>query len=251
MFVLPPIMGVVKTRPPLDTGSWTSYSSLKWFLTGCLLFSLGYIAASVSQAKRLDHSAIAINWDSCNARELALQKYVSTPEEFELLGATSRMQVTVPPWIFAQPQALWVEDSEPLPPSPEDKELMTAQEWEDASAHECFFAGRRNGMILESGALDGVLFSVSNFFVRARGWRAVHVEGSPRSFEALARNRPESLNINAAICTRLTPLHYAQTKGENGSPVGGFWEFMNANLFVGFLSPLSSVLCTHSSCFSK
>ena len=161
----------------------------------------------------------------------ALQQYVATAQDFAQLGAAARVVASVPPWLFARAEALAVPHDPPTPPSPQDRALMTAQDWEDDYAHKNFFAGRRNGLILESGALDGVQFSVSNFFVKARGWRAVHVEGSPRSYEALARNRPESLNINAAICSQLTPLHYAsRTDGANGGAAGGFWEFLSANM---------------------
>ncbi len=57
------------------------------------------------------------------------------------------------------------------------------------------------------------------------GWRAVHVEGAPDSFARLAANRPESLNIHTALCSRAEPLHYV-----NGGAVGGFWEFMSDNI---------------------
>jgi FkbM family methyltransferase len=57
------------------------------------------------------------------------------------------------------------------------------------------------------------------------GWRAVHVEGAPNSFSRLIANRPESLNIHTALCSRSEPLHYV-----NGGPVGGFWEFMSENI---------------------
>ena len=133
--------------------------------------------------------------------------------------------------MFARAEALEEPHDAPAPPSAADAALMTAQDYEDVYAHQHFFAGRRGGLILESGALDGVQFSVSNFFVKARGWRAVHVEGSPTSFDALARNRPESLNIHAAVCARLEPLHYAShTTGASGGATGGFWEFMSGNL---------------------
>ena len=205
-------------------------------LPGALLavccFLAGGLASSAWRATTGPAAATALGGPllQSTSREALLQ-YATTAEDFAVLGAAARVSASVPPWLFARPEALAVAHNPPTPPSPEDKALMTAQDWEDDYAHKNFFAGRRNGLILESGALDGVQFSVSNFFVRARGWRAVHVEGSPHSFEALARNRPESLNINAAICSRLAPLHYvSRAEGANGGAAGGFWEFLSGNM---------------------
>jgi hypothetical protein len=157
-------------------------------------------------------------------------QYLLTDDDLSAAGLAG-MLVLVPPWIFSRPEAYNAVDGPPKPPTPEEVALMTAQDFENGFAHKNFFAGKRGGLILESGALDGVQFSVSNFFVKARGWKAIHIEGSPLSFSALAKNRPESLNINAAICSRLSPLHYATgSVGANGGAAGGFWEFMSINM---------------------
>jgi hypothetical protein len=102
--------------------------------------------------------------------------------------------------------------------------LVTSQEGEDAYAYFNFFHGQRNGLILESGALDGLTFSVSRFFVFARGWRAVHVEGSPVSYAKLVTNRPESLNLHTALCNVSRTLHYAVNPLVPAT--SGFWEFI-------------------------
>jgi len=157
-------------------------------------------------------------------------QYLLTESDLAAAGLAG-MQVSVPPWVFSRPETYTVADGPAVPPSPEDAIFMTAQDYENSYAHKNFFAGKRGGLILESGALDGLQFSVSNFFVKAREWRAIHIEGSPLSFLALVNNRPESLNINAAICSRLAPLHYATNKvGPNGGATGGFWEFMSNNM---------------------
>jgi FkbM family methyltransferase len=87
-------------------------------------------------------------------------------------------------------------------------------------------------VILESGALDGVMYSVSRFFVFARGWRAVHVEGSPTSYARLAANRPESLNLHTALCNVSRTLHYAVNPAVPAT--SGFWEFIPAWIRTGF-----------------
>jgi FkbM family methyltransferase len=163
-------------------------------------------------------------------------QYLATPERYALAGggggaagATAATEFSVPPWVFAAPGALPV--LPPLPPAPlgdAARAFTKAQDYEDVHAHLTYFAGVRGKLILESGALDGVQFSVSNFFVKAMGWRAIHVEASPPSFAKLRENRPEALNIHTAVCSRDAPLHYV-TDGSRG-PVNGFWEFMSDNL---------------------
>jgi FkbM family methyltransferase len=100
------------------------------------------------------------------------------------------------------------------------------QSLEDKNAYSTFFNAPRyesNGIILELGALDGDLYSNSNFFVRYLGWKAIHIEGSPHNYEALIRNRPESLNINAAICKTHRRVHYIDG---DVAAVRGIYEFM-------------------------
>lgn len=57
-----------------------------------------------------------------------------------------------------------------------------------------------HGTIVEIGALDGQLFSISKFFEDYLGWRSILVEASPYNFKKLAKNRPHSIKYNTAIC---------------------------------------------------
>ena len=70
-----------------------------------------------------------------------------------------------------------------------------------------YFYGRRDVLMLESGAYDGVLFSNSLGPVLSLGWRAIHVESGPSNFALLNSSRPESLNIHAALCNREAVVH--------------------------------------------
>ena len=146
-------------------------------------------------------------------------QFLATPEQLARAGmGGAHTTVSLPPWVFAAPAALPPFAAAPLPTA----NFFTAQDYEDQFAAYDIFFGLRGGVILESGALDGVQFSVSNHFVKALGWRAVHVEANPASFELLKANRPESLNLHAALCTREEPLHWC-----GSGPAGGFWEFMS------------------------
>jgi hypothetical protein len=120
-----------------------------------------------------------------------------------------------------------------------------SQHGEDGFAARELFFGVEGGLIVESGALDGRLFSTSAMFVKALRWRAVHVEANPENFAALVANRPESLNINAGLCKRGQALHFVSdavaaaaglaragidTNAQGLTPVSGFWEFMSGEL---------------------
>jgi hypothetical protein len=152
------------------------------------------------------------------------------------------MKVTIPPWVFSSEQARAPLPSSVVHEGDEFQSALRAQGKEDIYAHEHFFRDKSGGLILESGALDGLTFSVSHFFVKARGWRAIHVEGSPKSYEALVRNRPESLNVHAAICTQLTYLHFAEKLVDpaGGGSTAGFWEFMSDHIKSSYWSELKS-----------
>ena len=55
---------------------------------------------------------------------------------------------------------------------------------------------------LEIGAADGQMLSNSLFFESQLGWRGVCVEGSPRTFLDLQKNRPLCYNVNALVGVR-------------------------------------------------
>jgi hypothetical protein len=111
-----------------------------------------------------------------------------------------------------------------------------AQFGEDMFAFNNFFFRVTNGLILESGALDGATVSTTHPFVSALGWHAVHIEPQPLSFARLEENRPDGLNIHAALCDLPTPLHYATHYP--WPEVGGIWEFMSEQHRSRFFSSM-------------
>lgn len=114
-----------------------------------------------------------------------------------------------------------------------------AQGFEDVFAIDTFFHGlERPGYIAECGALDGLQFSTTWLFTFVYGWRAVHIEASPKNFGSLSGRsattwggRTESLNFNAALCSSDVEgkegyLHYAEKPTARAMPIDGIWEFM-------------------------
>ena len=100
--------------------------------------------------------------------------------------------------------------------------------------------GRVDGVVLESGALDGLRFSSTYALQHALHWTAVHIEASGE-FEQLEKNRPEGpqcLNKRAALCGREQTVHFM----ENKEPaVRGIWEFMLQQFRVDFYPEYDSL----------
>ena len=170
--------------------------------------------------------------------------YLASAAELALAG-DGAVLASVPAWVLA-PARVYTAPSALASAGGEEGELSfwdahalglgTAQDGEDEYAYLNFFYGQRGGLILESGALDGMTYSVSRFFVFARGWRAVHVEGSPASYARLAVNRPEALNLHTALCNVSRTLHYAVNP--NVPATSGFWEFIPSWIREGFYKGL-------------
>ncbi|CEM35359.1 unnamed protein product [Vitrella brassicaformis CCMP3155] len=72
---------------------------------------------------------------------------------------------------------------------------------EDIFVFEHFFYGMTGGLFLEAGAADGFRESSTMLLERYAGWRGIHIEGSPINYRLLINNRPDTLNLNAVLCS--------------------------------------------------
>ena len=61
------------------------------------------------------------------------------------------------------------------------------------------FAGKRNGVFVEAGALDGLLHSNTLYFEQEMGWAGILIEANPFILETLKANRPEATVIGCAL----------------------------------------------------
>ena len=75
-----------------------------------------------------------------------------------------------------------------------------AQDQEDIWLYENWFYGQQYGLVIESGALDGELFSMSSLFETFANWTAIHVEADPENYSNLKRNRQRAVNVHGALC---------------------------------------------------
>ena len=79
-------------------------------------------------------------------------------------------------------------------------------------------------VFLEAGAYDGLIESNTWFFERCLGWRGILVEGQPSLSEQLLVNRPATLNVREASCSKRGLVKYsARPLGHRagGASIGG------------------------------
>ena len=85
-----------------------------------------------------------------------------------------------------------------------------------------WFGGTCGGTYLEMGALDGITYSNSHVFHKARQWKGVLIEASPPNYEKLVKNRPDEIaTIHAAVCNKARDVHWVRGK----MATGGILEF--------------------------
>ncbi len=109
-------------------------------------------------------------------------------------------------------------------------QLSRTQDGEDNFLVQRFgpVAARVGGVVMESGALNGLLYSSTFAFERALNWSVIHIEPAPDMFEALQRHRPASAqvaNFRAALCDSEKQVHFMMP--EHAPAVRGIWEFMS------------------------
>ena len=99
--------------------------------------------------------------------------------------------------------------------------LSHAQDKEDIWLYENAFYGKRRGVIVESGALNGWTFSTSYMFEQFADWKSIHIEADMKNFKYLSKIRPKSTNLNVALCSHDQDVHYVTGR----KAVSGIYEF--------------------------
>jgi hypothetical protein len=95
---------------------------------------------------------------------------------------------------------------------------------EDIFLYENYFYGMVDGIVVESGALDGIFLSNSLMFERNFGWHSILVEANPKNFKKLlSAPRVNSTKIHAALCdVSQRTVHYIIVKGKkNDDAISG------------------------------
>jgi FkbM family methyltransferase len=70
---------------------------------------------------------------------------------------------------------------------------------EDEFLNNNYFKNKKNGVYIELGALDGVLYSNTKFFEDNLNWKGILIEPHPYKFKDLSVNRPNNYLFNNLV----------------------------------------------------
>ena len=79
---------------------------------------------------------------------------------------------------------------------------------EDIYLNENIFKNKQNGVYIELGALDGILYSNTKFFEDSLNWKGILIEPHPEKFKLLQQNRPNKFLFNNLISCHEEPLTF-------------------------------------------
>ena len=74
--------------------------------------------------------------------------------------------------------------------------------------NETIFKNKQNGVYIELGALDGVLYSNTKFFEDSLKWTGILIEPHPEKFKLLQTNRPNNFLFNNLVSCHKEPLEF-------------------------------------------
>lgn len=87
-----------------------------------------------------------------------------------------------------------------------------SQNDQDRILNEAVFCGMRNGVFVDVGALDGILYSNTLMFERELGWTGLCIEPNPDVFSRLIKNR-SSICLEIAISRHEGRLPFVKIEG--------------------------------------
>jgi FkbM family methyltransferase len=76
-----------------------------------------------------------------------------------------------------------------------------------------YFKGRKDGVFVEFGALDGKLHSNSLFFEQYHNWSGLLIEANPDAFEECRKNRPNAICENLAVGDEYKLVNFEKIEG--------------------------------------
>ncbi|PSC67279.1 methyltransferase fkbm family [Micractinium conductrix] len=111
-----------------------------------------------------------------------------------------------------------------------------------------FFYGKAGGFFLEMGGADGLQHTNTYWLSRAAGWHGMLIEADPESYKRMVVNRPDTINVNAAVCDEFKVVHHVALPPPNNE-MGGIWEVMSEqfkrrwNITVDDVNSLPTIPC--------
>jgi len=78
--------------------------------------------------------------------------------------------------------------------------MYNSQDNQDKYLEENIFKGYKNGTFVDVGASDGITINNTLYFEKYNNWTGINIEPIKSLYDQLIINRPNSININCAIC---------------------------------------------------
>ena len=86
--------------------------------------------------------------------------------------------------------------------------MYYSQSREDIFLNQTIFKNKQNGVYIELGALDGILYSNTKFFEDSLNWSGILIEPHPDKFKKLQINRPNNFLFNNLVSCHKEPLEF-------------------------------------------
>ena len=78
--------------------------------------------------------------------------------------------------------------------------MFYSQDKQDQNLEVNVFKGYKNGFFIDVGAHDGKTFNNTLYFEENNNWTGINIEPIKNVYNDLIINRPNSININCAVC---------------------------------------------------
>uniref|UniRef100_A0A6C0H8Q4 Methyltransferase FkbM domain-containing protein n=1 Tax=viral metagenome TaxID=1070528 RepID=A0A6C0H8Q4_9ZZZZ len=78
--------------------------------------------------------------------------------------------------------------------------MYNSQDNQDKYLEENVFKGYKNGIFVDVGAHDGIAINNTLYFEKYNNWTGINIEPIKSVYDQLIINRPNSININCAVC---------------------------------------------------
>jgi FkbM family methyltransferase len=78
--------------------------------------------------------------------------------------------------------------------------MYNSQDNQDKYLEETVFRGYKNGVFVDVGAHDGLSINNTLYFEKYNNWTGINIEPIKNVYDKLLINRPNSININCAVC---------------------------------------------------
>ena len=78
--------------------------------------------------------------------------------------------------------------------------MFRSQDHQDEYLETTVFKGYQNGFYVDVGAHDGVSINNTLYFENNNHWTGINIEPIKAVFDKLVANRPNSINLNVAVC---------------------------------------------------